>query len=459
MHRRADFSPDADGRWRAPLVGDFNADGRDDLATFYSGSSTWWVTRGLNDTVKWADFSPDDGAWGLTLAADFSGDGRDDIATFHHNTGTWWVTHAQGSTIKWGDFSPDAGWSTMAAGDFDGNGRSDIATLYGPNATWWVTTAQNATVLWADLAPDRGWSEPLAGDFNGDGRDDLAMLYGDEAPTKWTVATGRSTTVDWVNLPAPGAWGSPVAGDFNADRTDDLAVRRTYTPEEPSGGAQEPETEPGGVAQPPGPSPEPPAPGPATGTQGNGEAPGGCAGGACFTAVTGHRRRCRGAPRTKCTRWSLDEYQGAVLAAWYLLHANQQARSCHLYTAYIEVASQLSPFELPGRLVVLEPGRGPATQLLINLTGRLGGSTGRCDAVRKLIAAARTVAVGRCPCEVRETVRTVNRRWPLPDPRELKVEYKPTWWVDRDKTTWRRILRVRAKRVGFLTIRSLAEGV
>ena len=273
-----------------------------------------------------------------------------------------------------------------------------------------MTPAQNATVLWADLAPEAGWSEPLAGDFNGDGRDDLAMLYGDEARTKWTVATGRSTTVDWVNLPAPGAWGSPVAGDFNADRIDDLAARRTYAPEDAS-----------------------------------------------FTAVTGHRRRCRGAPRTTCTRWSLNENQGAVLAAWYLLHANRQAPICRLSKAYNEVASQLSLFALPGRLVVLEPGRGPATQLLINLTGRFSGATGRCDAVRRLIAAARTLAVGRCPCEVRETVRTVNRRWPLLDPRELKVEYKPTWWVDRDKATWRRILRVRAKRVGFLTIRSLVE--
>jgi peptidoglycan hydrolase-like amidase len=226
----ADFSTSSG--WQAPMVGDFNGDGRDDIAQFHPSNGTWWISRSTGSgfvTELWADFSTPSG-WEARMVGDFNGDGRDDIAQFHPSNGTWWISRSTGSgfvTELWADFSTTSGWQARLAGDFNGDGRDDIAQFHPSNGTWWISRSIGGsftTELWADFSTTSGWAPHLVGDFDGDGRDDIASYY--VAGGTWWVsrAAGSSFTTTLRAWIPPGlAWQGQLAGDFDGDGAMELS--------------------------------------------------------------------------------------------------------------------------------------------------------------------------------------------------------------------------------------------
>jgi hypothetical protein len=121
-----------------PTVGDFNGDGKDDIVTFARGT-TGDVFVALSDGTKFSGTSTmwhDNFAFNAEVPAigDFNGDGKDDIATFTRGTaedvfvalsdGTKFV----GNSVKWHDgFALDG--EIPATGDFTGDGKDDIAVF------------------------------------------------------------------------------------------------------------------------------------------------------------------------------------------------------------------------------------------------------------------------------------------------------------------------------------------
>ncbi|MEV1175405.1 DUF2961 domain-containing protein, partial [Nonomuraea sp. NPDC049784] len=176
------------------LTGDFDGDGRDDAATFTRGSSAdVYVSladggKFVQNGWKWHDYF----AAGTEIPAvgDFDGDGRDDIATFTRgDSGDVWVALSTGSGFgaarRWHDRFA-IGDEFPAVGDFDGDGKDDIATFTrGTSADVFVALSSGSVFRqdgwrWHDNFAV-GTETPAVGDFNGDGRDDIATFTGGPA--------------------------------------------------------------------------------------------------------------------------------------------------------------------------------------------------------------------------------------------------------------------------------------
>ena len=85
--------------WADVTVGDFDADGRADLAGRDPGSQRWTVSRGSTGAFPTSEFGGlgAQAAWQSFVATDFDGDGRTDLAARNATTGNWRMLPSTGS--------------------------------------------------------------------------------------------------------------------------------------------------------------------------------------------------------------------------------------------------------------------------------------------------------------------------------------------------------------------------
>ncbi|MEU1377393.1 FG-GAP-like repeat-containing protein [Streptomyces triculaminicus] len=203
---------------------------------------------------------------------DFNGDGKADIAILYgydregndNHTALWTLlSTGRGSfatpvkvwdNLEAGTGSWDWASSKVTAGDFNGDGRTDIGVLYNEGQD---DAKNNRTALWTFTSngsgfgkPVKQWrstqswdwkrSKPVAGDFNGDGKADVGILYNEgkdntgDFRTAFHIAYAtaggiREPKRAWDNNDrTTGSWNwersKPVAGDFNGDGKADLGI-------------------------------------------------------------------------------------------------------------------------------------------------------------------------------------------------------------------------------------------
>ncbi|MBK3528389.1 VCBS repeat-containing protein [Streptomyces sp. MBT67] len=255
--------------------GDFNGDGREDIAAFYDNGTS---VDGKNRASLFAFHSTGNGfaapknVWstpgGFTwsksqlTAGDFTGDGKDDLAVLYDSgsSDTGAITSLYTFTSTGAGFSaPKKTWTTpggftwskskVTSGDYNGDGKDDVAVFYdgGSSDTGQISSLYTFTSTGTGFAnPRRTWTTPggftwsagqvTSGDYDKDGKDDIAVLYnsGKSADGKF-VSSLYTFTSDGTNFDKPRkTWTSSgsfnwnasklTSGDYSGDGRDDIAV-------------------------------------------------------------------------------------------------------------------------------------------------------------------------------------------------------------------------------------------
>jgi len=233
---------DAGGRSRFVAVGDFNGDGKPDLAVVNSigdngaafPASNVAVLLGKGDGSFHAAVNYDAGANpSSAVVGDFNGDGKSDLAVANMRGVSVLLGNGDGTFQAAVSYSEGQGPHFIAVGDFNGDGTPDLAVA------GWATSYWSVAVLLGNgdgtfqppLKHEAGVSGPVGpvavGDFNGDGKLDLAVANNGSFP-ETTVAVllgnGDGTLQNAISYVAGWIPQSLAVGDFNADGKPDLAV-------------------------------------------------------------------------------------------------------------------------------------------------------------------------------------------------------------------------------------------
>ncbi|OLB77097.1 MAG: hypothetical protein AUI14_17290 [Actinobacteria bacterium 13_2_20CM_2_71_6] len=223
----------------AGASGDFNGDGKADIATFTRGPrADVYVAlsngSSFGSASLWSDFFAVGNE--VPLVGDFNGDGKDDIVTFLRGSSPKvYVALSNGSSFvstgaPWNDFFA-ANNEVPAVGDFNGDGKDDIVTfLRGSSPKVYVALSNGSSFVgtgspWNDFFAF-GNEIPMVGDFNGDGTDDIATFTrGSTADVYVALSTSRDFGPGrlWFGFFAANSE-TPGTGDFNGDGLVDIAT-------------------------------------------------------------------------------------------------------------------------------------------------------------------------------------------------------------------------------------------
>ena len=210
-------------------VGDFNGDGKQDLAVADSGADKVSILLGdgAGNFSAPTNFAAGSGPMSVAVG-DFNGDGNQDLAVADNFSSNMSILLGDGT----GNFSAATNFAvgslpnSVAVGDFNGDGKQDLAVA---NAG-----SDNVSILLGDgtgnfSAPTNFsvGTTPLSvavGDFDGDGEQDLAVANRNSNNVSILLGDGTGNFTAPTNFAASGNPKAVAVGDFNGDGKQDLAT-------------------------------------------------------------------------------------------------------------------------------------------------------------------------------------------------------------------------------------------
>jgi hypothetical protein len=215
-------------------IGDFNGDGKQDLATANLNVNTVSVRLGDGAGGFSGTTNVNVGSLPYSVSVgDFNGDGKQDLVTANFNGNTMSIRLGDGAGNFSGSTEIPVATSPIAItiGDFNADGKQDLATANFISANISIRLG-NGTGNFSGATEVNVGANPysiIVGDFNGDTKQDLATANAGSGTVSIRMGDGLggfsgSTEITVGNSPY-----SVSIGDFNGDGKQDLAAANFFS--------------------------------------------------------------------------------------------------------------------------------------------------------------------------------------------------------------------------------------
>jgi len=202
-------------------AGDFNGDGKLDLAVSVNGSIGLFLGNDDGTFQPEVDY-PGGGAF--VAVGDFNGDGKLDIVTADGTNVSVLLGNGNGTFGQPTSFPVGATASSLVVADFNNDHILDLAVATGTSVAILLGNGNGTFGTAVAYPTDPGSFSVAAGDFNNDGNLDLATANSSSNTVSILLGNGNGTFGTATNLPIGGAPTSIAVSNFNGDQNSDIAV-------------------------------------------------------------------------------------------------------------------------------------------------------------------------------------------------------------------------------------------